>query len=288
MEAALQTQTKTPAPVQTGLAKRDCVSCNSQRAGLSGGRSKLQEDRYRLLTREGNPVLRAMTQSSPVGTAHALLESDGGRPLDGATRTSMESAFGHDFSRVRIHTGGRVAQSAETAGAEAYSIGQHIVFAPGEYAPETPAGRQLLAHELAHVAQQGESAASGLHTPGSLTALDHEADSLALQAVSGPVGAAAIRQPVSSTHRGILFHVTGRQTGENLADCINRHLGQHGILTHVGWILITICGIVATIAGAAGAEAGVIPPAVAAGALCMAAATGIEVGVLAHCIWDCR
>jgi outer membrane protein OmpA-like peptidoglycan-associated protein len=69
----------------------------------------------------------------------------------------MEDRFGHDFSRVRVHTDARSAESANAVGALAYTVRNHIVFGAGEYAPETTAGRRLLAHELAHVVQQGAS-----------------------------------------------------------------------------------------------------------------------------------
>jgi hypothetical protein len=74
-----------------------------------------------------------------------------GRPLDPATRAFMEPRFGHDFSRVRIHADAAAAQSAAGVEAAAYTVGHDVVFASGRYAPETPAGRSLLAHELAHV-----------------------------------------------------------------------------------------------------------------------------------------
>jgi len=66
----------------------------------------------------------------------------------------METRFGHDFSRVRVHTDARAAQAAAAVGALAYTTGNHIVFAAGQYAPHTRAGRWLLAHELTHVVQQ--------------------------------------------------------------------------------------------------------------------------------------
>jgi hypothetical protein len=61
---------------------------------------------------------------------------------------------GFDFSRVRIHTDARAAASAQAVAARAYTVGQSIVFAPGQFAPSTDSGRELLAHELAHTAQQ--------------------------------------------------------------------------------------------------------------------------------------
>jgi outer membrane protein OmpA-like peptidoglycan-associated protein len=77
----------------------------------------------------------------------------------------MEPRFGHDFSRVRVHTGTEAAQAAAALNARAYTVGPAIVFGAGEYAPATAAGRQLLAHELAHTIQQGERPAGA---PGGL------------------------------------------------------------------------------------------------------------------------
>jgi hypothetical protein len=59
-----------------------------------------------------------------------------------------------DFSRVRVHTDARASASAQAVNASAYTVGNHIVFGDGRYAPQTMAGEQLLLHELAHVVQQ--------------------------------------------------------------------------------------------------------------------------------------
>ncbi len=59
-----------------------------------------------------------------------------------------------DLSRVRVHTDARAAESACAVGALAYTVGDHVVFGSGQFAPQSPSGRLLLAHELAHVAQQ--------------------------------------------------------------------------------------------------------------------------------------
>ncbi|MGE5287164.1 MAG: DUF4157 domain-containing protein [Micromonosporaceae bacterium] len=77
-----------------------------------------------------------------------------GLALDNTTRAEMESRLGHDFSQVRVHTDARAAVSAGAIGALAYTVGRDVVFAEGAYAPRTPAGTHLLAHELAHVVQQ--------------------------------------------------------------------------------------------------------------------------------------
>jgi pimeloyl-ACP methyl ester carboxylesterase len=80
-----------------------------------------------------------------------------GRPLDDETRAFMEPRFGHDFSRVGLHTNARAAASAEAVNALAYTVGQDIVFGAGQYQPRTSEGRRLIAHELAHTVQQGLS-----------------------------------------------------------------------------------------------------------------------------------
>lgn len=84
---------------------------------------------------------------------HEVLRSPG-QPLDSATRAFFEPRFGHDFSRVRVHTDDRAAESAESVSALAYTVGRDIVFGAGQFAPSTSAGRKLLAHELTHVGQQ--------------------------------------------------------------------------------------------------------------------------------------
>lgn len=81
-----------------------------------------------------------------------------GTPLDSDARHFMERRFHHDFSAVRVHTGPDAARSTAAIGARAFAIGNDIVFGPSRYAPQTPAGRTLLAHELTHVVQQSGSA----------------------------------------------------------------------------------------------------------------------------------
>ena len=74
----------------------------------------------------------------------------GGRPLPEPVRRKMESAFGADFSDVRVHVG----PQAGAIGALAFTLGSDIHFAPGLYSPESHHGQHLLGHELAHVLQQ--------------------------------------------------------------------------------------------------------------------------------------
>jgi len=77
-----------------------------------------------------------------------------GQPLDTSSRGYFEPRFGHDFSGVRVHSDAGAAQSARDINARAYTVGNNIVFGAGRFAPGAAAGRQLLAHELAHTIQQ--------------------------------------------------------------------------------------------------------------------------------------
>jgi hypothetical protein len=86
-------------------------------------------------------------------TIHEVLCSPG-EPLDAATRDFMEPRFGHDFSRVRLHTDTGAAKSARAVNAAAYTIGDHVVFNSSQYNSGSQDARLLLGHELAHVVQQ--------------------------------------------------------------------------------------------------------------------------------------
>jgi hypothetical protein len=66
----------------------------------------------------------------------------------------MEPRFGRDFANIRVHADPAAGDSARAIGALAYASANHIVFAPGQYVPNSDPGRQLLAHELAHTVQQ--------------------------------------------------------------------------------------------------------------------------------------
>jgi uncharacterized protein DUF4157 len=92
-----------------------------------------------------------------------------GSPLDPGMRSLMEPRLGHDFSAVRLHTDDAAAQSAQAVAANAYTAGNHIVFGAGKFAPATPDGQRLVAHELAHVMQQAHGPVPGIPTDGGMT-----------------------------------------------------------------------------------------------------------------------
>jgi len=78
----------------------------------------------------------------------------GGEPLSTQSRSFFEPRFGRDFSGVRVHADVSAAATAQSVNALAYTHGNHIVFGAGQYQPNSPSGRRLLAHELTHVVQQ--------------------------------------------------------------------------------------------------------------------------------------
>jgi outer membrane protein OmpA-like peptidoglycan-associated protein len=125
-----------------------CAECQTEQPGRELKRLQTK--------RTGTGDIGRATAPSIV---HEVLSAPG-RPLDPATRGFMEPRFGHDLSHVRIHTDREAAESARAVKALAYTVGNNIVFGEREYSPHTPAGRRLLAHELAHTLQQGSSAES--------------------------------------------------------------------------------------------------------------------------------
>lgn len=128
------------APMPAASVGRKCMDC-------------AREDEEQEVHRKETGQTGGAAPHAPEGVSQ-LLSSGGGRALDQSTRQFMESRIGLDFSRVRVHTGGRAAESAASIQARAYAAGDQIVFGRGEYQPSTDEGRRLLAHELAHVGQQ--------------------------------------------------------------------------------------------------------------------------------------
>jgi hypothetical protein len=113
---------------------------------------------------ETRRLRRAASAGGPASAppiVHEVLRSSG-ETLDEGTRKRMEPRFGHSFAHVRVHAGGRAAESAAAVGAHAYAVGRSVVFGAGKYAPGSASGQRLIAHELAHVVQQAGSAGVAL------------------------------------------------------------------------------------------------------------------------------
>ncbi|GAB3028399.1 hypothetical protein GCM10025298_16110 [Natronobiforma cellulositropha] len=132
--------------------------------------------------------------------------SQPGKPLEGSVREEMETRMGESFSDVQLHTGPEAAKAASALEARAFTTGNHVVFNRGEYKPESPEGKYLLAHELAHVRQQTGGQISMLPQEGSSLvidpdpALEREADEVARKALEG-------EEPVVAHRLGMDVHV---------------------------------------------------------------------------------
>ena len=145
-----------------GAAPRGNSAARPARSGASDGRrghgDEHEADRF---ADSVAPATRGRLPRNTAGqgapASPAAVVADGGRALDPATRSEFEARLGADLSRVRVHDDATAAASAAGLHADAYTLGEHIVFGPGNHRPDTPAGRHLLAHELAHTVQQGGS-----------------------------------------------------------------------------------------------------------------------------------
>lgn len=150
----------------------DGLSCRIANASCAGAIShsmkidtaSLQRSMLKLQMRYGNQFVgrvinRASNgddQSGDMSAIERSIESSrgGGSGMDHSTRTRMETAFGADFSGVRIHHDSDSDELSQSLSARAFATGRDVYFRQGEYNPGTSGGRELLAHELTHVVQQ--------------------------------------------------------------------------------------------------------------------------------------
>jgi len=149
-----------------------------------------EEDKKNLQMKPAGARAAAGGEAPPI-VREALQQP--GQPLDAATRAFFEPRFGHDFGAVRVHTDGKSAESARRVNALAYTVGRHIAFAEGRYAPQAVEGRRLIAHELAHTIHQGGQTTAALHRPGAILQRqgDQKDDSVPPGAATDPTQAVA-------------------------------------------------------------------------------------------------
>ncbi len=100
------------------------------------------------------PSLPSESTAMDPGRIQRQLQQGEGKPLDSPTRARMEGVFGRSFSDVQVHTGEQAVQLSRQLDARAFTVGSDIAFNRGEHQPGSLYGDALLAHELAHVAQQ--------------------------------------------------------------------------------------------------------------------------------------
>lgn len=186
-----------------GLLHLQRVAGNSGVAGLVAQRRASGND-----DGDASPVHDA-DGPSPVHDAHGPspvhdVVSSKGSPLEPGVRREMESAVGHDFGDVEVHTDSRAADSARSVQAHAYTVGNHIVFGEGRFRPDTDAGRHTLAHELTHVVQQrqgpvdGTPAAGGIRVSDPGDRFEREAEANASRVTAGDGGAGGEATPAAA------------------------------------------------------------------------------------------
>jgi len=127
------------------------TGANLQRECSCGGKcEECEKKKEQMLQRN---ALAGTAPAVAPAVVHDVLRGPG-RSMDPSTRSFMESRFGYDFGGVRIYHDASAAASARAVSANAYTVGEKIVFNQGKYTPDSHSGRRLLAHELAHVVQQ--------------------------------------------------------------------------------------------------------------------------------------
>lgn len=149
------------------LGDTSCAAAHASRVSraASGQRSSIHRSLLRLQRDYGNlyvgQVLRQAAPGEYGGGGMDAFERSidcargAGQSMDHGTLSRMETAFGADFSGVRIHNDTRADGLSESLAARAFTTGSDVFFRQGEYNPGTTSGRELLAHKLTHVVQQG-------------------------------------------------------------------------------------------------------------------------------------
>jgi hypothetical protein len=129
--------------------------------GLGPDEDELDTDDTSEGDESGRPKVRG---ESGAWVGKVAIPSGGGQALASEVRRSMEGRIGYDFGHVRVHTDAGAATAAAGLDASAFTVGRDIYFAESHYAPGSPEGDELLAHELVHVAQQtgGGTGSAGL------------------------------------------------------------------------------------------------------------------------------
>jgi hypothetical protein len=205
-----------PSRGPVNVVQRMCGKCSDEHdedEGEDATKGRLQRKAA------GGPV----AETAAPAIVHEVLRSPG-QPLDAGMRAFMEPRFGYDFSGVELHTDAHAAASAEAVGARAYTVGQHIVLGSAAGAPGTAEGRALLAHELAHVVQQGQAAPHAGQAPR------HR---------PGPVVSVLQRSPACPsigvpTKRNYLYNGRSAEEVKTVKKQLNQYFGSHAVPAGLG------------------------------------------------------
>lgn len=171
---------------RSGLLQRKCACKKKPRGPEVEHENKKRDESDAAVQRKSFPGPgpdKSPAEAPPI--VHEVLRSPG-QPLDPTARARLEPRFGYDFSHVRVHADSHAAKSAEAVNAQAYTVGSHIVFGNGDGQTGDSSRQRILAHELAHVVQQGGRQASGpLRVAPADDRLEGAADRAADQVMSG-------------------------------------------------------------------------------------------------------
>ena len=140
------------------ILRRKCTACDDE--------DKVQRKEAKLepTTQAHKPPIIRMKASggnsggsaaSPEASA-AINSLGAGTPLPASERSFFEPRFGQDLSNIRLHTGSTADAASKAINARAFSLGDSIAFADGEYQPGTHSGQTLMAHEITHALQGGQ------------------------------------------------------------------------------------------------------------------------------------
>lgn len=134
------------------------------------------------------------TEATPEVEATIEQARGGGRSLDAGIQRQMESAFGTNFSGVRVHTDSTADALNQSLSARAFTTGQDIFFRQGEYNPGSSSGKELLAHELTHVVQQTGTVRGKLAIGEAGDRYEQEADKVASEVLQRLDAPAAVQR----------------------------------------------------------------------------------------------
>ena len=193
-----------------------CVGCEEESRATKSEPHPAQTGGIQRTSQEGGGTPGRAPRITPEFEAATRSLEGRGQPLPEGVRSTFESSLGRDFRDVRIHSGPEANESSRAVGALAYTMGRNIVFAQGQFAPDTAPGRKLLAHELAHVLQQSSIPLGAPRVIGrgegrperqDEAATDFQASSSGLAAKVGPLGTSKLalsspylqRQPAPPT-----------------------------------------------------------------------------------------
>ncbi len=202
-----------------GLRLQRKCACGQHTIG-GGACSQCEKNKEQTLQRAAAHAASANV-APPI--VHEVLNSSG-RPLDGQTRSLMESRFSHDFSRVRVHTDDKAAESARAVNALAYTVGNNVVMPAQQFQTNSQTSLNLLAHELTHVVQQtGGSTAlpSTLEISRHDDSAEKEADEIASSVLSNDANHSMSNSSVRLARQSAASPAPAAPTPQELMDEAN-------------------------------------------------------------------